>query len=252
MASERRFRPAHLVVVAILVGLVGLVLALTAGGPAGPARPAVPAVASTFPVPAVDEPVPAGGGTETAVFAGGCFWGVQGVYQHVRGVQRAVSGYAGGSAATAHYEVVGGGDTGHAESVEITYDPRQVTYGQLLRIFFAVVHDPTQLDRQGPDTGTQYRSALFPRNAEQRRVAEAYIAQLTAARVYPGPIVTRIEPAGAGDPPTAFYPAEDYHQDFMNANPRNPYIAINDMPKLEAFQAGFADLYREQPALVAG
>jgi len=195
------------------------------------------------PKPARDEPA-TGAHVERAVFAGGCFWGVQGVFQHVRGVQNAVSGYAGGAAATAHYEVVSDGGTGHAESVEVTFDPQQVSYGTLLRIFFSVVHDPTQLDRQGPDTGTQYRSALFPMDAAQREVAQAYIAQLDAAHVFGRPIVTRVESGHS------FYPAEAYHQDFLVRHPDYPYIVINDLPKVRALKQMFPAMYRDQPVLV--
>lgn len=180
----------------------------------------------------------------TAVFAGGCFWGVQGVFQHLHGVTEAVSGYAGGSAATAHYEQVGGGDTGHAEAVKITYDPRQISYGKLLQVFFSVAHDPTQLDRQGPDRGTQYRSAVFVQNDEQQAVARDYIAQLDAAHVYAKPIVTRLEPL------QGFYPAEDYHQNYLTNHPDNGYIMINDVPKVQHLKALFAEQYVQQPVLV--
>jgi peptide-methionine (S)-S-oxide reductase len=199
----------------------------------------------TVPPPAVDEPA-AGRHTETAVFAGGCFWGVQGVYQHVRGVTNAVSGYSGGKADTAHYEMVGGGSTGHAESVEVTFDPSQVSYGKLLQIFFSVVHDPTQLNRQGPDHGSQYRSALFPTDDGQRKVAEAYIAQLGAAKVYKGPIVTRVEPY------RGFFPAEGYHQNFLTLNPEYGYIVVNDLPKIDALQRLFPAQYSAKPVLVPG
>jgi len=205
----------------------------------GSAAPAV-----NVPGPTVDEPVGTSGAHETAVLAGGCFWGVQGVYEHVKGVTRAVSGYAGGTAATAHYDMVSTGSTGHAESVEITYDPSQITYGQLLRIYFSVVADPTQLDRQGPDEGTQYRSAIFPRNDTQKRVAISYIEQLNTAKVFGAPIVTRVENA------PEFVPAEAHHQDFLNSNPSFPYIAINDMPKLDNLKHQFPNLYIEQPVLV--
>jgi peptide-methionine (S)-S-oxide reductase len=178
------------------------------------------------------------------VFAGGCFWGVQGVFQHVAGVANAVSGYSGGDAASAQYETVSGGETGHAESVQVSFDPHQVTYGKLLQIYFSVVHDPTQLNRQGPDRGTQYRSALFPQNADQKRVAEAYIAQLNQVRAFAKPIVTRIE-AFKG-----FYPAEGYHQNYLTLNPQNPYIAFNDLPKVAALQRLFPTLYRDKPVLV--
>jgi peptide-methionine (S)-S-oxide reductase len=205
----------------------------------GSAAPAV-----NIPGPAVDEPLGTSGARETAVLAGGCFWGVQGVFEHVKGVNRAVSGYAGGTEQTGHYDLVSTGTTGHAESVEITYDPSQITYGQLLRIYFSVVHDPTQLDRQGPDVGAQYRSAVFPQNDTQKRVAQSYIAQLNDAKVFGAPIVTHIENA------PEFVPAEAHHQDFLNSNPSNPYIAVNDMPKLDNLMRQYPDLYREQPVLV--
>ncbi|WP_370882079.1 peptide-methionine (S)-S-oxide reductase MsrA [Labrys wisconsinensis] len=207
------------------------------------AAPAAAESAVTIPSPAVDEA--AHGHVETAVLAGGCFWGVQGVFQHVRGVSAAVSGYAGGAKETAQYETVSGGDTGHAESVKITFDPGQVSYGKLLQVYFSVVHDPTELNRQGPDSGTQYRSAIFPANAEQRRVAESYIAQLNQAGVFSGPIVTRIEPL------KGFYAAEAYHQDFLARHPDHPYIMINDLPKVEALKGTFPGLYRDAPVLVA-
>ena len=194
--------------------------------------------------PAVDETAPAAATTETAVFAGGCFWGVQGVFQHVAGVSKAVSGYAGGAKDTAHYERVEDGDTGHAESVEVTYDPHLVTYGKLLQIFFSVAHDPTELNRQGPDTGTQYRSALFIQNDEQKRVAEAYVSQLDKNGTFSRPIVTKLEPL------KGFYPAESYHQDFLTRNPTYPYIAINDLPKVRSLERLFPALYRDKPALV--
>jgi peptide-methionine (S)-S-oxide reductase len=182
--------------------------------------------------------------SQVAVFAGGCFWGVQGVYQHVTGVTRAVSGYAGGNKGSARYEMVGGGDSGHAEAVQITYDPRQVSYGTLLQIFFSVAHDPTELNRQGPDVGTQYRSTIFPTDMMQAKVAKAYIDQLNAARVFAAPVVTTIEP----DRP--FYPAEDYHQDYLTLHPDQPYIAINDLPKIAELKRLFPDRYRETPTLV--
>jgi len=182
--------------------------------------------------------------SETAVFAGGCFWGVQGVFQHVKGVTNAVSGYAGGDKRTAQYEEVGTGRTGHAESVQVTYDPRVITYGRLLQILFSVAHDPTQLDRQGPDVGPQYRSAIFPNNPEQASVAKAYIDQLMQARVFPSAIVTRIEPGAS------FYAAEPYHQDFLTRHPDHPYIVFNDLPKVKDLQKMFPDAYRAQPVLV--
>ena len=205
-----------------------------------PLRAAEDAV--SIPPPATD--LPASEGIQTAVLSGGCFWGVQGVFQHTKGVVSAVSGYAGGSKANAHYELVSTGTTGHAESVEIKYDPKQVSYGKLLQIFFSVVHDPTELNRQGPDTGTQYRSAIFTTSDAQKKVAEAYIAQLDAAKVYPGPIVTKV---GALH---GFYPAESYHQDYLTLHPHQPYIAYNDLPKVENLKRLFAANYQEKPTLV--
>ena len=195
-------------------------------------------------LPAPDTDTAATTATETATFAGGCFWGVQGVFQHVIGVSNAVSGYAGGEARSAIYELVGTGSTGHAEAVRVTYDPRVVTYGQLLRIFFSVAHDPTERNRQGPDTGPQYRSAVFPADDAQARVAAAYIAQLNAAHVFKQPIATTIE-AGR-----AFYPAEGYHQNYLTLHPHAPYIAYNDMPKLDALQRAFPTAWRTEPVLV--
>ncbi len=197
-----------------------------------------------IPAPALDMAPPARPGLQKAILAGGCFWGVQGVFQHVKGVERVVSGYSGGSASTADYELVSRGNTGHAEAVEISYDPAQVSYGSLLQIFFSVVHDPTQLNRQGPDVGTQYRSAIFATSAEQAKVAQAYVAQLDASGRFDKPIVTRIEAR------PSFYPAEVYHQDFMVSNPQHPYIAAHDRPKLEAFKRLFPVRYRAEPVLV--
>jgi peptide-methionine (S)-S-oxide reductase len=199
--------------------------------------------AVAVPSPAMDEAP--NGNSETAVLAGGCFWGVQGVFQHVKGVTSAVSGYAGGDKTNAHYHLVGSGTTGHAESVRITYDPRQISYGKLLQVYFSVAHDGTELNRQGPDTGTQYRSAIFPANAEQAKIAKAYIAELDAARVFHAPLVTTIEP-GKG-----FYPAEGYHQNFLARNPAYPYIAMNDLPKIENLKRLFPELYRADPVLVS-
>ena len=198
--------------------------------------------AVNIPAPVHDEQV-TGARTETAVLAGGCFWGMQGVYEHVRGVTQVASGYSGGAADTAHYERVSDGDTGHAESVRVTFDPSQISYGRILQIFFSVAHDPTELDYQGPDHGTQYRSAVFPMNPQQRDVAQAYIAQLQSAHVFNGPIVTRIE-AYKG-----FYPAEDYHQNYLVLHPDYPYIAFNDIPKVEALKTMFPSLYRNDPVL---
>lgn len=194
--------------------------------------------AAALPDPKIDVPSAAAKGPQTAVFAGGCFWGVDAVFKHVKGVVRAASGYAGGSANTAKYEQVSTGTTGHAESVRITYDPSQISYGQLLKVFFSVAHDPTQLNRQGPDTGTQYRSAIFYTNAEQKRVAESYMAQLQAARAFGQPIVTQVTPL------TAFYEAEAYHQDYVAHHPDEPYIVFNDLPKVANLQRQFPSLYR--------
>ncbi len=202
-------------------------------------------VAVVIPPPTVDLKAAPDAKTETAVFAGGCFWGVQGVFQHVKGVTNAVSGYAGGDQKTAEYDKVGGGRTGHAEAVKITYDPKQVTYGQLMQIYFSVAHNPTELNRQGPDTGTQYRSTIFPVNSDQMRVAKEYVAQLDKAKVYGKPVVTTIEPM------KPFFPAEAYHQDFLAKNPSHPYIAYNDIPKVENLKKTFPAMYREQPVLVS-
>jgi len=199
--------------------------------------------AHVVPPPTFD-PAAAGRTQDVAVLAGGCFWGVQGVYQHVKGVTSAVSGYAGGEKNTAMYERVGSGTTGHAESVQITFDAREISYGRLLQVFFSVVHDPTQLNRQGPDVGTEYRSAIFPLNADQEAVARAYVNQLQIARTFSTPVVTKVEPG------KVFYRAEEYHQDYLERNPSNPYIAINDLPKLRELQRVFPGLYRETPVLV--
>lgn len=196
-----------------------------------------------LPAPALDEPVTAA--VETAVFAGGCFWGVQGVFQHVAGVKEAVSGYAGGKAEDAKYQVVGTGRTGHAESVRVTFDPKTVSYGRLLQIYFSVAHDPTELNRQGPDRGTQYRSTIFPTSDEQAKVAKAYISQLDTAKVFSKPIATTIEPG------RSFYAAEAYHQNFLTLNPSYPYIVINDMPKIENLKRLYPEAYRAEPVLVA-
>lgn len=191
-----------------------------------------------FPAPASDAPLAAKKGKEKAVFAGGCFWGVQGVFQHVKGVKWVTSGYAGGTVDHPYYELVSSGSTGHAESVEVEYDPSQITYGKLLMIFFSVAHDPTQKDRQGPDLGTQYRSAIFYKTPEQKQIAEAYIAQINAAGVYERPIATEVAEY------KAFYPAEDYHQNYMEQHPDNPYIRYNDLPKLARLKQSFPELYR--------
>jgi peptide-methionine (S)-S-oxide reductase len=195
------------------------------------------AAAGALPDPSVDAPKASTKGQSTAVFAGGCFWGVDAVFKHVKGVIGATSGYSGGSAASAKYPLVGTGMTGHAESVEVVYDPSQVTYGQLLRVFFSVAHDPTQLNRQGPDYGTQYRSAIFFASPEQQRIAQAYISQLQAAKAFPQPIVTEVVPL------KAFYAAEDYHQNYLALHPESPYIVYNDMPKLTALKTQLPELY---------
>ncbi|MCK1358144.1 peptide-methionine (S)-S-oxide reductase MsrA [Bradyrhizobium sp. 199] len=208
---------------------------------ATPSRAAEDAV--VIPAPAMD--TAQASGIQTAVIAGGCFWGVQGVFQHTAGVVNAVSGYAGGTKATADYQTVSSGRSGHAEAVEIKYDPKKISYGKILQIYFSVAHDPTQLNRQGPDVGTQYRSAVFTTSDEQKKVAEAYIAQLNGAKVFSKPIVTKV---GALE---AFYPAEAYHQDYLTLHPNQPYIAYNDLPKVENLKKLFADNYIEKPTLVS-
>jgi peptide-methionine (S)-S-oxide reductase len=215
-----------------------LAIAAFAAAPSFAAEDAV-----IIPAPAAD--AQASGVIQTAVLAGGCFWGVQGVFQHTAGVINAVSGYAGGTKSTANYNTVSSGTTGHAESVEIKFDPKKISYGKILQIYFSVAHDPTQLNRQGPDSGTQYRSAIFTTNDEQKTVAEAYVAQLNAAKVYKKPIVTKIGPL------EAFYPAEAYHQDYLTLHPNQPYIAYNDIPKVENLKKIFADKYIEKPTLVS-
>lgn len=192
---------------------------------------------AAVPAPVVDAPRAATAGQQTAVISGGCFWGVQAVFQHVKGVISATSGYAGGSPKTAAYEIVSTGETGHAESVQIVYDPSQITYGELLRVFFSVAHDPTQLNRQGPDEGTQYRSSIFYSNDEQKRVAESYIHQLDQAKIFSRPIVTKVVPL------EAFFPAEAYHQNYAALHPNQPYIVYNDAPKVEHLRQQFPDLY---------
>ena len=211
--------------------LLGSLLGVTAcNAKANPATAAVPA-------PAVDAPRAPAPGQQTAVFSGGCFWGVQAVFQHVKGVITATSGYSGGLGKNADYELVSTGETGHAESVQIVYDPSQITYGELLRVFFSVAHDPTQLNRQGPDEGTQYRSAIFYANDEQKRISQAYIAQLDQAKVFPRPIVTQVAPL------QAFYPAEAYHQNYAALHPNQPYIVFNDAPKVAHLRQLFPDFY---------
>jgi len=223
-----------------------LVIAVVVAAAAGTwmANSAAAEKAVKLPSPAFDTPV-ASQGSQTAVFAGGCFWGVQAVFQHTKGVLNAVSGYAGGKKETANYEAVGSGATGHAESVQVTYDPKQVSYGKLLQIYFSVAHDPTQLNRQGPDRGTQYRSAIFFASDGQKQVAERYIAQLEAARAFPGKIVTQVAPLAA------FYPAEAYHQDYATLHPESPYIATFDLPKIANLKSVMPEVYRDAPVLVA-
>lgn len=232
-----------------LLLVVGGVLAVSAWVFAGGGmRSAAAENAVRLPAPAFDMPVDPQATRASAVFAGGCFWGIQTVFQHTRGVLDAVSGYAGGARATAHYEIVSTGSTGHAESVQVTYDPRQISYGQLLQIFFSVAHDPTTLNRQYPDSGTQYRSNIFYENAGQKEVAQRYIAQLDAAKVFPHKIVTQLT---ALAPPIAFYPAEGYHQDYATLHPESPYIATFDLPKVANLKALLPNLYRDKPVLVS-
>lgn len=220
------------------------VAGLTAGAAFLYILPSSAQAVHTVPAPAVDEV--SSGQTETAVLAGGCFWGVQGVFQHVQGVTSAVSGYAGGERSTASYDEVSTGETGHAESVKVTFDPHRISYGKILQIYFSAAHDPTELNRQGPDSGTQYRSTIFPTSAEQARVAEAYKAQLASSHVFSRPVVTTVESG------RSFYPAEGHHQDFLARNPSYPYIAMNDIPKVQALQRLYPDQYRADPVLVAG
>ena len=220
------FRLSAYVLLLFMVLLAGTV-ACTAGN----------AAAVAVPGPAVDASKAASSGEQTAVVAGGCFWGIQAVFQHVKGVISATSGYSGGEAKTAEYEMVSTGETGHAESVKMTYDPSQITYGELLRVFFSVAHDPTQLNRQGPDDGTQYRSVIFYGNDEQKKIAQAYIAQLDQAKSFPRPIVTQVVPL------KAFYPAEAYHQNYATLHPNQPYILFNDAPKVAHLRQEFPDLY---------
>ena len=223
------------------ITLVAAMIAVVAWQPWATTAAAEEAV--VIPAPVIDvQPGPRT--SEVAVLAGGCFWGVQGVFQHVEGVTRAVSGYAGGDANSANYKVVSRGATSHAESVEITFDPTKISYGRILQIYFSVAHDPTQFNYQGPDIGPQYRSAIFPMSDEQARVAKAYIAQLDQAKVYGDTIVTTIE---AGH---SFYPAEDYHQDYLTLNPTSSYIVINDLPKIRNLERIFPELYRDEPVLV--
>jgi peptide-methionine (S)-S-oxide reductase len=221
-----------------------LSLALAAVPLAAQAEPAV-----IIPPPVAEAPAQNSGqasGLETAVLAGGCFWGIQAVYQHVNGVKNAVSGYAGGAQKDAVYETVTSGRTGHAESVQVTFDPKQISYGKILQIFFSVAHDPTQLNRQGPDTGPHYRSEIFPQSETQAKIAKAYIAQLDAAKAWKRPIVTK-----TGTMKATFFPAEAYHQDYAVKHPYQPYIVFNDAPKVENLKKTFPDVWRDQPVLVS-
>lgn len=219
---------------ALLVLPLGGAIWLVAAKAGEPAR--------VLPAASVDDR--SGAASEAAVFAGGCFWGMQGVFEHVKGVTKVISGYSGGTKNTAEYETVSGGETGHAESVQVTFDPRQVSYGELLRVYFSVAHDPTQLNRQGPDEGTQYRSEIFFASPQQERAARAYIAQLTRAQVFSSPIVTRVEPL------RGFYAAEGYHQDYLIHHPESFYIRVNDLPKIAALKRLYPNLYRDHPAMV--
>jgi peptide-methionine (S)-S-oxide reductase len=212
-------------IVAPIIGMATLVCGIAYGGPVA------------LPNPTFDAPPAHTKTMDSIVLAGGCFWGLQAVFQHVKGVTKAVSGYAGGSASTAHYEMVGSGTTGHAEAVQVTFDRSQVTVGQILKVFFSVAHDPTQVNRQGPDHGTQYRSEIFFRSTEQMKIAAAYIEQLKKAKAFPQPIATKVEPL------KAFYEAEAYHQNYARLHPDNPYIAINDLPKIQALKNGLPQLY---------
>ncbi len=222
----------------LVPALICLPLAALAAGPAA----AEPAVA--IPAPSHDAAALPDAGLQRIVLAGGCFWGVQAVFQHAKGVTAAVSGYAGGDKSTAHYELVGTGSTGHAESVAVTYDPKQISYGKILQIYFSVAHNPTELNYQGPDHGTQYRSAIFYANDEQKRLAESYIAELDKTHAFGEPIVTKLEPL------KGFYAAEDYHQDFAVLHPSYPYIVFNDAPKVVNLKRLFADVYRNTPVTV--
>jgi len=217
-------------VVTVLAVLVWWGVRVSSGVPAEPK--------GKFPAPAFDASLATRSGKETAILAGGCFWGIQGVFEHVKGVIRTTSGYTGGNVENPYYDLVSSGSTGHAESVELEYDPSQVSYGQLLMIFFSVAHDPTQKNRQGPDIGTQYRSAIFYRTAEQKKIAEAYIAEIDRAKVYDHPIATEVVAY------TSFYPAEEYHQGYLDKHPENPYIRYNDLPKIAKLRTAYPELYR--------
>jgi peptide-methionine (S)-S-oxide reductase len=245
MSLMRRISRAFHGNVGIIGCLVAGVVALGFFSPSWRIPTSAAEAITRIPAPAVDTPASAGDGLQTVVLAGGCFWGVQAVYQHVEGVHQAVSGYAGGKNPSPTYEQVSSGRTGHAESVQVTFDPRQISLGKILQIFFSVAHDPTQLDRQGPDVGTQYRSAIFVADDAEKSVAQSYVAQLGGAAVFSRPIVTRI------DRLTAFYPAEAYHQNYALTHPNNMYIVYNDLPKVENLKRLFPEVYREQPVTVA-
>jgi peptide-methionine (S)-S-oxide reductase len=236
ISNEAKSMPTPHIGRGIAIAIIILVVGWTALRSLGARQPAAPNAA--MPKPVIDAPLASAKAQQTAVFAGGCFWGVQGVFEHVKGVTSATSGYSGGFVKSPDYETVSLGVTGHAESVSVVYDPSQISYGQLLMVYFSVAHDPTQLDRQGPDSGSQYRSSVFYTTDEQKRIAEAYVAQLTAAKVYERPIVTKIVAF------TAFYPAEGYHQDYLKRHPEDPYISFNDLPKIAALKTQFPDLYR--------
>ncbi|MBT2142820.1 MULTISPECIES: peptide-methionine (S)-S-oxide reductase MsrA [unclassified Rhodanobacter] len=227
-----RRSPLHVIPLAAL-----LMLAVSACQP-------VSAASGALPAPTVDAPKTTARGEQVAVLAGGCFWGIEAVFEHVKGVHQVIAGYSGGDAATAHYDEVSEGDTGHAESVQVHYDPAEVSYGTLLQVFFSVALDPTELNRQGPDVGSQYRSAIFYGNAEQKRIASSYIAQLTAAKSFPAPIVTQVVPL------KAFYPAEAYHQNYFRLHPNNPYIVYNDAPKVARLKRLFPALYQPDRQVV--
>jgi peptide-methionine (S)-S-oxide reductase len=226
------FHPLQIVLTILGVGMIAASCARAGDAP------------KLLPAPIFDN-AKSGEGTQTAVLSGGCFWGMQGVFEHVAGVRQVVAGYSGGQQSTAHYEDVSGGDTGHAESVRITFDPKQVTYGEILRVYFSVAHDPTELNRQGPDSGSQYRSNIFVADDMQQKIARAYIAQLEKAHAFGAPIVTRV------DRLVAFYPAEGYHQDYLIHNPDSMYIVVNDQPKIANLKAIYPMLYREKPVMVS-
>jgi peptide-methionine (S)-S-oxide reductase len=236
MGVSSKYSPLVIKIAVLLAALIAAVL-VVGTGTRNRANAAAPA--AVLPDPAVDSPLASTPGEQTAVIAGGCFWGIQAVFQHVKGVKEATSGYSGGSRATAEYELVGSGQTGHAESVKITFDPAQVSYGQLLKVFFSVAHDPTELNRQGPDSGSQYRSVIFYTSEEQKHIAESYISQLERAKSFTRPIATQVVPL------KAFYPAEAYHQNYAKLHPDDAYIAINDAPKVEHLRQQCPDLYRK-------